>query len=43
MPSFLYYLGLYMQIDAHAAQNDLKGLPKDDLPSLWQVVKDSWY
>jgi len=43
VPSVLYYLGLYMQIDAYAAQNNLKGLPRDELPSLWQVIKDGWY
>jgi TRAP transporter 4TM/12TM fusion protein len=43
VPSFLYYLGLYMQIDAYAAQNDLKGLPRDELPKIWDVIKDGWY
>ena len=43
VPSVLYYLGLFMQIDAYAAQNGLKGLPKEELPSVWQVMKDGWY
>ena len=43
VPSMLYYLGLFMQIDAYAAQNDLKGLDKSELPTLWAVMKDGWY
>jgi TRAP transporter 4TM/12TM fusion protein len=43
VPSLLYYLGLYMQIDAYAAQHDLKGLPKEELPSVGQVMKEGWY
>jgi TRAP-type uncharacterized transport system fused permease subunit len=27
VPSFLYFFGLYMQIDAYSARNGLKGLP----------------
>lgn len=41
--SVLYYLGLYMQIDAYAVQHDLKGLPKNELPKIWDVIKDGWY
>ncbi|MGZ0186397.1 MAG: TRAP transporter permease [Alphaproteobacteria bacterium] len=43
VPSMLYYIGLFMQIDAYAAQNNLKGLDKSELPTLWSVVKDGWY
>ena len=43
VPSVLYFFGLFMQIDAYAAKNDLKGLPKEELPSLGSVFKDGWY
>ncbi|MDP2285482.1 MAG: TRAP transporter large permease subunit, partial [Pseudohongiella sp.] len=43
VPSFLYFFGLYMQIDAYSARNGLKGLPKDELPRLGQVFKEGWY
>ena len=43
VPSVLYFFGLFMQIDAYAAKNDLKGLPKEELPSLAKVFKDGWY
>jgi len=43
IPSLLFYFGLFMQIDAYAAQHDLSGLPRAELPSLWAVFKDGWY
>ena len=42
-PSLLYYLGLFLQIDAYAAREGIAGLPKEDIPSLLQVLKDGWY
>lgn len=42
-PSVLYYLGLFMQIDAYAARNGLKGLPDDELPPISQVLREGWY
>jgi len=43
VPSLLYFYGLFMQIDAYAARNELTGLPKDELPSLGKVFKEGWY
>lgn len=40
IPSILFYLGLFIQIDAYAARNDIKGLPTVELPSLWQTLKE---
>ncbi|MCB1511149.1 MAG: TRAP transporter fused permease subunit [Hyphomicrobiaceae bacterium] len=42
-PSLLYYLGLYLQIDAYAARNGLKGLPAEELPAIGQVLREGWY
>lgn len=42
-PSVLYYLGLYLQIDAYAARNDLKGLAGEDLPRIGPVLREGWY
>ncbi|MGI9425153.1 MAG: TRAP transporter permease, partial [Hyphomicrobiaceae bacterium] len=42
-PSVFYYLGLYLQIDAYAARNDLQGLPAEELPSIGTVLKEGWY
>jgi TRAP transporter 4TM/12TM fusion protein len=43
IPAALYYLGLFTQVDAYAARNGLKGLPRRELPSLWATLKEGWY
>ena len=43
IPSLLYYLGLFLQIDAYAARKNLKGLPREDLPKLGAVFRDGWH
>ncbi|MFW3615983.1 TRAP transporter permease [Billgrantia antri] len=43
IPSILYFLGLFIQIDAYAARHDIKGLPAEELPSIWQTLKQGWY
>jgi TRAP transporter 4TM/12TM fusion protein len=42
VPAFLYYFGLYVQIDGHAAKRGLKGLSKLELPSLKETLKEGW-
>jgi TRAP transporter 4TM/12TM fusion protein len=42
IPSCLYYFGLYCHVDAYAAKNGLAGLPRVELPSLSQTLKDGW-
>ena len=42
IPAILYYFGLLMQIDAYAAKAGLLGLPKEEVPSLKQTLKDGW-
>ena len=43
VPSLLYFGGLFLQVDAHAAAHSLKGLDRRDLPNLWRTLKDGWY
>jgi len=43
IPAALYYLALFMQVDAYAARNGLKGLPRAELPSAWATIKEGWY
>jgi TRAP transporter 4TM/12TM fusion protein len=43
IPSLLYYLGLFLQIDAYAAKRGLKGLPRDTLPKLGAVFRQGWH
>jgi len=43
IPAFLYFFGLFVQIDARAARDGLKGLPEADLPDLKQTLKEGWH
>ena len=42
-PSLLYYLGLYLQIDAYSARESMKGLPVSELPRIGRVLLDGWF
>lgn len=43
IPSLLYYLGLFVQIDAYAARHDLLGLPESELPRVRDTLREGWY
>ncbi len=43
IPSILYFFALFMQIDGYAARSKLQGLPKIELPSVRETLKDGWY
>jgi TRAP transporter 4TM/12TM fusion protein len=43
IPSLLYYLGLFFQVDLHAAKIKLRGIPKSELPSVGATLKSGWY
>ncbi|MEX1214690.1 TRAP transporter permease [Saccharospirillum sp.] len=42
VPALLFYLVLLIQTDCYAARNGLKGLPKDQLPKLFLVLRSGW-
>ncbi len=42
IPSVLYYLSLFIQIDAYAARNGLRGFDRSELPQLGPVMKEGW-
>lgn len=42
IPSFLFYLGLIMQVDAYAARTGMKGLSAEEIPSLRSVMAKGW-
>jgi TRAP transporter 4TM/12TM fusion protein len=42
IPASLYYLSLLFQVDAYAAKKGLRGLPKEDIPSLRATLKQGW-
>ncbi|MEH2627728.1 TRAP transporter 4TM/12TM fusion protein [Bradyrhizobium sp. AZCC 1719] len=43
IPATLYYIGLFMQVDSYAARHGLKGIPRAELPKVWDTIKDGWY
>jgi TRAP transporter 4TM/12TM fusion protein len=43
IPSILFYLSLYFQVDAYAARHGLRGLPWAELPSLWGTLRWGWF
>ena len=42
LPSLLFYFGLILQVDAYAARTGLKGMPKEQLPSVRKVLLRGW-
>ena len=42
VPALLYYLVLFLQVDLEAAKFGLRGLPREQLPSLLHVLKGGW-
>jgi TRAP transporter 4TM/12TM fusion protein len=42
IPSFLFYLGLMLQVDAYAARTGLKGLSREEIPVFRKVVGRGW-
>ncbi len=43
VPAFLYYFGLYIQVDGYAVKHGLKGQERKDLPSFWKTLKTGWF
>jgi len=43
IPSVLYYVGLFMQVDAYAARHKLEGIPRAELPRLSDAIREGWY
>jgi TRAP transporter 4TM/12TM fusion protein len=43
IPSLLFYMGLFFQVDAHAAKIGLKGDSRNELPPIWPTIKSGWY
>jgi TRAP transporter 4TM/12TM fusion protein len=42
VPSLLFYLGLFIQIDGYAARRGLRGLPRAELPAVARTLADGW-
>src|SRR6201746_1482144 len=43
IPAVLYYVGLFMQVDSYAARHGLKGIPRAELPKIWDTMKAGWH
>lgn len=43
VPSVLYYLALFIQIDAYAARNNMPGLSRDKLPKIKKILAQGWH
>src|SRR5699024_5556940 len=43
IPALFYYITLFIAIDAQAGKRGIKGVPKQDLPNIFDVIKKSWY
>ena len=43
IPSLLFYLSLFFQIDAYAGRNTLRGLSWAELPSFWRTLGTGWF
>ena len=40
IPSFLYFAGVWLGVHFEAKRNDLKGIPRSQLPKLWDILRD---
>lgn len=43
IPAFLFYLSVLLFVDIEAVKRGLKGLPKEELPSIKKVITESGY
>ena len=43
VPSLLFYLALFVQIDGYAARRGLAGLPRAELPSVRRTFAEGWH
>jgi TRAP transporter 4TM/12TM fusion protein len=41
-PAVLYYLAVFVMVDLEARRLQLEGIPKDQLPKVFRVLKESW-
>ncbi len=43
IPAFMYYVALFLQVDAEAAAHGIAGTPQAQLPALLQVLREGWF
>jgi TRAP transporter 4TM/12TM fusion protein len=42
-PAILYYVAIYVAVDAQSVKLGLRSLPREELPRFWPSVKEGWY
>ncbi|WP_332632663.1 TRAP transporter permease [Halalkalibacter flavus] len=42
VPALMYYVSLFIQVDLKAGQNNIKKIPREDLPDRATVLKKAW-
>ena len=40
IPAFLYFMGVWLGVHFEAKRNDLKGIPRDQLPKFFDILKE---
>lgn len=43
VPAVLYFVSLYLQIDAYAGREKLAGLAGEEIPGVWATLKEGWF
>ena len=43
IPSILYYLAVFVQVDLEAAKNDIAPMPKERIPPVLRVLREGWF
>ncbi|QQK80339.1 TRAP transporter fused permease subunit [Salicibibacter cibi] len=42
IPAALYFIAVFLQVDGYAAKNDLRGIPKIELPPVLKTLNEGW-
>lgn len=43
LTAVLYYFALFLMVDLEAARFGLRGLPRNELPRVWQTLRSGWH
>jgi TRAP transporter 4TM/12TM fusion protein len=43
IPSYLYYLALFVQVDLESAKSGIRGTPREQIPSALAVLRAGWH
>jgi len=43
LPTLLYFATVYFMVDLEASKHNIRSIPKEDLPSVGQVLKEGWH